>query len=214
MSIGDGATSEGEFWESLNTACTRIAPVLFLVEDNGYAISVPVEVQTPGGDISRLVESFPNLKVLRCDGTDFLESYRDARRGGRVDPPRAQAGAACTPRCIAALLALALRRRAALQDAGGARGRSAARSAHADARVPARPSGLATDAELDAIAADVDREIAEATDARAGRAEADGRDRRTGTSTRPTSIRPRRRSRRRSSPTASPTRWSRPSTAR
>ena len=50
--------------------------MLFLVEDNGYAISVPVEVQTPGGDISRLVESFPNLKVFRCDGTDFLASYR------------------------------------------------------------------------------------------------------------------------------------------
>ena len=76
LSIGEGATSEGEFWESLNTACTRNVPMLYLVEDNGYAISVPVEVQTPGGDISRLVESFPNLKLLRCDGTDFLESYR------------------------------------------------------------------------------------------------------------------------------------------
>ena len=76
MSVGDGATSEGEFWESLNTTCSRPVPMLYLVEDNGYAISVPVEVQTPGGDISRLVEGFPNLKVLRCDGTDFLESYR------------------------------------------------------------------------------------------------------------------------------------------
>ncbi len=76
LSIGDGATSEGEFWESLNTACTRPVPALYLVEDNGYAISVPVEAQTPGGDISRLVETFPNLKVLRCDGTDFLDSYR------------------------------------------------------------------------------------------------------------------------------------------
>jgi 2-oxoisovalerate dehydrogenase E1 component len=76
VSIGEGATSEGEFWESLNTACTRPVPVLYLVEDNGYAISVPVEVQTAGGDISRLVESFPNLKVWRCDGTDFLDSYR------------------------------------------------------------------------------------------------------------------------------------------
>jgi 2-oxoisovalerate dehydrogenase E1 component len=76
MSIGDGATSEGEFWESLNTACTRLVPVLIVVQDNGYAISVPVEFQTAGGDIGKLVSSFPHLEVLRCDGTDFLESYR------------------------------------------------------------------------------------------------------------------------------------------
>jgi 2-oxoisovalerate dehydrogenase E1 component len=75
VSIGEGGTSEGEFWESLNTACGRKLPVLYLVEDNGYAISVPVEVQTPGGDISRLIESFPDLALFRCDGTDYLESY-------------------------------------------------------------------------------------------------------------------------------------------
>ncbi len=79
VSIGDGATSEGEFWESLNTACTRRLPVVFMVEDNGYAISVPVEVQTPGGDISRVVDGFPGLRVFRCDGTDFLASYRTMR---------------------------------------------------------------------------------------------------------------------------------------
>ncbi len=79
VSVGDGATSEGEFWEALSTACTRMLPVLFLVEDNGYAISVPVEVQTPGGDISRLVEGFPGLHVLRCDGTDYLASYHTMR---------------------------------------------------------------------------------------------------------------------------------------
>ena len=76
VSIGEGGTSEGEFWESLNTACIRKLPVVFLVEDNGYAISVPVEVQSPGGDIARVVEGFPGLSVFRCDGTDFLASYR------------------------------------------------------------------------------------------------------------------------------------------
>jgi 2-oxoisovalerate dehydrogenase E1 component len=79
LSVGDGATSEGEFWESLNTACTRRLPIVYVVEDNGYAISVPVEVQTPGGDISRLVESFPGLRVSRVDGTDFLKSYAAMR---------------------------------------------------------------------------------------------------------------------------------------
>jgi 2-oxoisovalerate dehydrogenase E1 component len=79
LSVGDGATSEGEFWESLNTTCNKRLPILYLVEDNGYAISVPVEVQTAGGDISRLVEGFPNLRIFRCDGTDFLTSYRTMR---------------------------------------------------------------------------------------------------------------------------------------
>jgi 2-oxoisovalerate dehydrogenase E1 component len=79
VSLGDGATSEGEFWESLNTACTKQLPILFLVEDNGYAISVPVEVQTPGGDISHLVRGFPGLNVDSIDGTDFFVSLRAMR---------------------------------------------------------------------------------------------------------------------------------------
>ena len=70
VSLGDGSTSEGEFWESLNTACSAHLPIVYVVEDNGYAISVPVEAQTPGGDISLLLESFPGLKIVRVDGTD------------------------------------------------------------------------------------------------------------------------------------------------
>ena len=78
-SLGDGTTSEGEFWEAISTACLRQLPVLFLIEDNGYAISVPVEFQTPGGDISRLVRSFPGLYVDSIDGTDFPASLRAMR---------------------------------------------------------------------------------------------------------------------------------------
>ncbi len=73
---GDGTTSEGEFWEALNTATNLGLPVVFVVEDNGYAISVPVEVQTAGGSISRLVSGFPGLKVVECDGTDVVDTYK------------------------------------------------------------------------------------------------------------------------------------------
>src|SRR5277367_1152434 len=75
VSSGDGATSEGEFWESLNAACAKKLPLLYVIQDNGYAISVPVEVQTAGGSISKLTRGFPGLHIAECDGTDPLESY-------------------------------------------------------------------------------------------------------------------------------------------
>src|SRR5277367_2197510 len=75
VSLGEGATSQGEFWESLNTASNAKLPVLFVVEDNEYAISVPVEVNTPGGNISRLVANFPNFHFAEIDGTDPVASY-------------------------------------------------------------------------------------------------------------------------------------------
>jgi len=74
--VGEGSTSQGEFWEALNTASNQKLPVIFMVEDNGYAISVPVEVNTPGGNISRLVANFPNFFFAEIDGTDAEESLR------------------------------------------------------------------------------------------------------------------------------------------
>src|ERR1700761_5836357 len=74
-SIGEGSTSQGEFWESLSPASLEKLPMLFVVEDNGYAISTPVEVNTPGGNISRLVANFPNFFFAEVDGTDPVESY-------------------------------------------------------------------------------------------------------------------------------------------
>jgi 2-oxoisovalerate dehydrogenase E1 component len=74
-SIGEGSTSQGEFWESLSTASLEKLPMLFVVEDNGYAISTPVEVNTPGGNISKLVANFPNFFFAEVDGTDPVESY-------------------------------------------------------------------------------------------------------------------------------------------
>jgi 2-oxoisovalerate dehydrogenase E1 component len=75
-SSGEGATSEGEFWESINQACLLRVPVVFLIQDNGFAISVPVESQTPGGSISKLMAGFPNLLTIEVDGTDFVSSYK------------------------------------------------------------------------------------------------------------------------------------------
>ena len=75
VSLGEGTTSEGEFWEAMNAAALSKLPVIFCVQDNGYAISVPVEVQTAGGSISRLVSGFPNFHFEEVDGTDPVASY-------------------------------------------------------------------------------------------------------------------------------------------
>jgi 2-oxoisovalerate dehydrogenase E1 component len=76
VSIGEGSTSQGEFWEALNSASNGKLPVVFVVEDNGYAISTPVEVNTPGGNISKLVANFPNFHFAEIDGTDPVASYK------------------------------------------------------------------------------------------------------------------------------------------
>jgi 2-oxoisovalerate dehydrogenase E1 component len=76
VTSGEGATSEGEFWEAINLACLHRYPVVFLIEDNGYAISVPVEFQTPGGNVSKVLSGMPGLLRLEVDGVDFEACYR------------------------------------------------------------------------------------------------------------------------------------------
>jgi 2-oxoisovalerate dehydrogenase E1 component len=162
LSIGDGATSEGEFWESLNTACTRSVPVLYLVEDNGYAISVPVEVQTPGGDVSKLVESFPNLKVFRCDGTDFLASYRTLAEA--TSWIRRERKPAFVHAKVIRPYSHSLSDDERLYKTPEERKAEALRDPITRMRAFLLAEKLVTEADLDAIAASVDREIGEATD--------------------------------------------------
>ena len=107
VSIGEGSTSQGEFWESLNTASNGKLPVLYVIEDNGYAISTPVEVNTPGGNISRLIANFPNFHFAEVDGTDAVASYRGDGGGGGLLPGGAGAGGGAWA-CGAAVLALAV----------------------------------------------------------------------------------------------------------
>ena len=76
VTSGEGATSEGEFWEAINAACLEKLPIIFLIEDNGFAISVPVEYQTPGGSISKLLSGFPSLLRLEVNGSDFVASWK------------------------------------------------------------------------------------------------------------------------------------------
>jgi 2-oxoisovalerate dehydrogenase E1 component len=99
VTTGDGATSEGEFWESINAACLKRLPLLYVVEDNHYAISVPVEYQTPGGKISALLAGFPGLHVAECDGSSFIASVtaiQDALAHIRLGAGPALVHAHCT----------------------------------------------------------------------------------------------------------------------
>jgi 2-oxoisovalerate dehydrogenase E1 component len=162
VSLGDGTVSEGEFWESLNAACVGSLPVLFMVEDNGYAISVPVEVQTPGGDMSKLVESFPGLNVLRCDGTDFLESYRTAATA--LAYVRARKGPALIHAKVVRPYSHSLSDDEKLYKTPAERAGEAKRDPITKLAAWLKAEGLVTDQELAGIAKAVDAEVAEAAD--------------------------------------------------
>ena len=160
VSLGEGATSEGEFWEALNATCIKQLPVLFLVEDNGYAISVPVEVQTAGGDISRLVRSFPGLHVDSIDGTDFFGSLRAMREATAY--VRARRGPAFVhARCIRPY-SHSLSDDEKLYKPPAEREAEAKRDPIARFREFLKTNALATDEELALLAADVEREVNEA----------------------------------------------------
>jgi 2-oxoisovalerate dehydrogenase E1 component len=160
VSLGDGATSEGEFWEALSAACLRRAPVLFLVEDNGYAISVPVEVQTPGGDISRLVRSFPGLHVASVDGTDFFASLTAMREATAY--VRARNGPALVQAHVIRPYSHSLSDDEKLYKPPAEREAEARRDPLARLAEFLRTHGLASDADLSSLAADIDREVNEA----------------------------------------------------
>jgi 2-oxoisovalerate dehydrogenase E1 component len=160
VSLGDGATSEGEFWEALSTACTRRLPILFLVEDNGYAISVPVEVQTPGGDISRLVRSFPGLHVDSVDGTDFFASLQSLREATAY--VRARQGPALVHARVIRPYSHSLSDDEKLYKTPAEREAEARRDPIARFVEFLKTNGLATDAELAATQAEVEREVNEA----------------------------------------------------
>jgi 2-oxoisovalerate dehydrogenase E1 component len=160
VSLGEGATSEGEVWEALNAACVKQLPVLFLVEDNGYAISVPVEAQTAGGDISRLVSSFPGLHVDSVDGTDFFNSLRAMRAA--TDYVRARKGPAFVhARCIRPY-SHSLSDDEKLYKPPAERQAEARRDPIKKFAEFLKTQGLATEDEMAAIAAAVEREVNDA----------------------------------------------------
>jgi 2-oxoisovalerate dehydrogenase E1 component len=162
VSLGDGTVSEGEFWESLNAACVSQLPVLFLIEDNGYAISVPVEVQTAGGDMSKLVESFPGLKVVRCDGTDLLDSHRAA--GEALAWCRTRSGPALIHAKVVRPYSHSLSDDEKLYKTPTERAEEATRDPLSKFAAWLTSEGIATDDELAAIATEVDLEVNEAAE--------------------------------------------------
>ncbi len=162
VSAGDGATSEGEFWESLNAACAKKLPLLYLIEDNGYAISVPVEVQTAGGSISKLVRDFPGLHVAEIDGTDLLESYAVGKEA--VDYVRQRRGPALLHAHVIRPYSHSLSDDEKLYKTAEEREEEARRDPISKFSLFLVREGLLDQKEIEALEADVDREVREAGD--------------------------------------------------
>jgi 2-oxoisovalerate dehydrogenase E1 component len=162
VSTGDGTTSEGEFWESLNTAANLKLPVVYLVEDNGYAISVPVEVNTAGGSISKLVSGFPNFFIQEVDGCDLLASYEVLQKA--VAYARERKGPALVHAKVIRPYSHSLSDDEVMYRPDAERDADAARDPITQFPKWLVDEGHATAAEIEAIQASVDAEVLAATD--------------------------------------------------
>jgi 2-oxoisovalerate dehydrogenase E1 component len=156
-SSGDGTTSEGEFWEAMNSACNLKLPVVFLIEDNKYAISVPVEVNTAGGSISKLLTGFPNLFIEEVDGCDPIASFETLHRA--VDYCRARKGPALVHAHVIRPYSHSLSDDEVHYRSAAEREEDAKKDPVT--RFPRHlvEQGLATEAELEAIRAEVEEEV-------------------------------------------------------
>src|SRR5215831_16310754 len=161
-SLGEGSTSEGEFWEALNAASIKQLPVLFLVEDNGYAISVPVEVETAGGDIAKIVKGFTGLRVQTVDGTDFLASLTVMRDA--VAHVRARKGPALVHAHVTRPYSHSLSDDEKLYKTNAVREQEAHRDPIPKFGLFLVREGIVEEKELEALEAEVDREVREASD--------------------------------------------------
>src|SRR5438552_3294444 len=162
VSAGDGTTSEGEFWEALNTASNLKLPVLFLIEDNKYAISVPVEVQTAGGSVSKLVRNFPGLLVEEVDGCDPIASYEALTHA--VDWCRQRKGPALVHAHVIRPYSHSLSDDEILYKPPREREEEAKRDAVTAFPKRLLDEGVATESEIEAIKAQVEEEIQVAAD--------------------------------------------------
>ncbi len=162
VSTGDGTTSQGEFWESLNTASNLKLPVVYLVEDNGYAISVPVEVSTAGGSISKLVSAFPDLYIQEVDGCDLLASYDAMQKA--VDYARKRKGPALVHAKVIRPYSHSLSDDEVMYRPDAERNADAARDPITNYPKWLVDEGYCTEADIKAIQESVDAEVLAATD--------------------------------------------------
>jgi 2-oxoisovalerate dehydrogenase E1 component len=162
VTTGDGTTSQGEFWESLNTACNLNLPIVYLVEDNGYAISVPIEVGTAGGSISRLVKGFPGLYIQEVDGCDLIASYDAMQRAVRY--ARERQGPAFVHAKVIRPYSHSLSDDETMYRPPEERDADAARDPLTTFPAWLQQHGFATEAELATIAESVEVELLAATD--------------------------------------------------